>query len=113
MDKWTPIKGTRKQIDNPILIFVKSNFNLKLTKRESEKNPHNHVNRCTVAGMANWSSYYGKQCGKSPKKKKKLKINPVYDLTIPLLGICLRNSTSYSTDSCSAMFIITLLTINR
>lgn len=47
------------------------------------------------------------------KKKKKLKINPVYDLTIPLLGICLRNSTSYSTDTRSSMSIPVLVTIAR
>ena len=43
---------------------------------------------------------------------KKLKINRTQDTDI-LLGICLRNSTSYSTDTCSATVIATLFIIAR
>lgn len=36
-----------------------------------------------------------------------------YDQTIPLLGICSKDSTSYCTDSHSAIFIATLFTVAR
>ena len=42
---------------------------------------------------------------------KKLKINIPYDSTIPLLGICPKDLISYSTDTCSVMFIAVLFTI--
>lgn len=40
---------------------------------------------------------------------KKLKINLPYDSWIPLLGMCSNDSTTYSRDTSSAMFISALL----
>ena len=40
---------------------------------------------CTVGGNVNWYSHYGRQYGKSLKKK--LGIKPPYDPAIPFLGI--------------------------
>ena len=43
---------------------------------------------------------------------KRLKINLQHDPAIPLLGICPKDLTSYSTDSCSATFTDARFTIN-
>lgn len=44
---------------------------------------------------------------------KRLKVNLQYDVTILLLGICLRGSTFYPKDTSLPMFIATIFKISR
>ena len=65
---------------------------------------------CTFGGNVNWHSHYGEQYGGSLKEK--LKIEPPYDPTIPLLGIY-PEKTIIQKDICTPMFIATLFTVAR
>lgn len=50
----------------------------------------------------------------SMETSQKAKTKPMtYEWATPLLGICSKNATSYSTDICSAMFIDTPFIHNR
>lgn len=44
---------------------------------------------------------------------KKLKINAAYELAILLLGMCTKDWRFYSTDTCSAIFVVALSSIAR
>ena len=65
----------------------------------------------TLAGNANWYSYYGEQCGDSLKKKQ-LGIELLYDPAVPLLGIH-PEETRIERDTCTPMFTAALFTIAR
>ena len=65
---------------------------------------------CTVGGNVNWYSHYGRQYGKSLKKK--LGIKPPHDPAIPLLGIYLEK-TKIEKDTCIPLFTEALFTIAR
>ena len=60
-------------------------------------------------GNVNWCSHYGKQCGDSLKI---LKIGLPYDLAILLLGIYLEK-TLIQKDTCTSVFIVALITIDK
>ena len=64
---------------------------------------------CTVDGNVNWCSHYGEQYGNSLKK---LGTDPLYDSTIPLLGIY-PEKTIIEGDTYTPIFIAALFTIAR
>lgn len=49
----------------------------------------------------------------SVKVPQKLKIDLLYDLTIPILDIYSKDSTSYSRDICSSMLLAALFTMAK
>ena len=64
---------------------------------------------CTVGGNVNWCSHYVKQCGGSSKNSK---IEPIYNLAIPLLGIYLKKmKTLIRKDIWTTTFIAAFFTI--
>ena len=63
----------------------------------------------TVGGYVNWYSCYGEQYGNFFKK---LKIELLYDLAIPLLGIY-PDKSIIKKDTCTSVFIAALFTIAR
>ena len=65
---------------------------------------------CSVGVNVNWYSHYGKQYGDSLKKKKKLRIKPLYDPAIPLLGIY-PEETKTEKDTFTPVFITALFII--
>ena len=66
------------------MTIIKGSTNSKYWRRCGEKGtPY------TVGGNVNWCSHYGEQYGGFLKKKKILKIELLYDPTIPLLGMCI------------------------
>ena len=64
----------------------------------------------TVGGNVNWYSHYGRQYGKSLKKK--IGIKPPYDPAIPPLGIYLEE-TKIERDTCIPWFTAALSTVAR
>ena len=64
---------------------------------------------CTVDRNVNLCNHYGKQY---ESYSKKLKIELIYDLAIPLLGIYLGKNTVWK-DTCTPMTIASLFTIAK
>ena len=62
----------------------------------------------TVAGNVNWYSHYGEK----KKKETKLKIELLYDPTIPLLGIYLEKNIAQK-DTCTPILTAVLFTMAR
>jgi hypothetical protein len=70
--------------------------------RAAEKKSH----QLTVGRVKNGCSHQGNKYGKFSRSYNRSS----YDPAIPLVDICLKDSTSYSSDTCLAMFIATLFT---
>ena len=66
----------------------------------------------TTGRNANPYSHCREQYGDSLKKKKKLRIKPLYDPAIPLLGIYL-DETKTEKDMCAPLFMTALFTLAR
>lgn len=58
-----------------------------------------------VTGIANWYSHYGNHF---KEFSWKLKVDLPYDLVIPLLDICPKDLSSYSSYTCSSLIIAAL-----
>ena len=69
---------------------------------------------CTVGGNVDWCSHCGKQCGDTSKIFFKIKNVSVFDLAIPLLGICLKEpKTIIQKNISTPIFIAVLFTIAK
>ena len=85
------------------------------TKRQEITNAGKDVAKreplCTVGGIVNCYSHYGKECGGSSKKSQ---IELPWDPAIPLLGIYPKEmKTLTQKDSCTLMFIAALFTVAK
>ena len=68
----------------------------------------------TVGGNVDWCSHCGKQCGDTSKIFLKIKNVSVFDLAIPLLGICLKEpKTIIQKNISTPIFIAVLFTIAK